>query len=113
MKVKLTPVTSFFVEIEGQKLGKFDKISEWEGLTKIASIGGCIIFESGIDSPFDNIFSEIFSKDKESAREFEVVKISPDLIPLPTEVIDNMRMPVGNLYRTPVEFGNANEKEDK
>jgi hypothetical protein len=113
MKVKLTPVTCFFVEIEGQKLGKFDKISEWEGLTKIASEDGCIIFESGIDSPFDNIFSEIFSKHKESAKEFDVIKITPDLIPLPTEVIDSIRMPVGHIYQTPVEFGNANKKGGK
>jgi hypothetical protein len=93
MKVKLTPVTSWLVEVEGKKLGRFDKVSEWEGLTKIESPKGTIIFESGTNTEFDDIFSQIFSGN--GYIECDVFKITPDLIPLPTEVIDNIRMPVG------------------
>jgi hypothetical protein len=93
MNVKLTPVMSYLVEIEGDELGRFDKVSEWEGMTKITSPKGTIIFESGTDITFDKIFSGIFSNDENTSKNFMIVKMSSNIIPSPAKVIDNIRMP--------------------
>jgi hypothetical protein len=82
MKVKLTPVISYLVEIEGNELGRFDKVSEWEGMTKITSPKGTIVFNNNNSSEFDNIFGKIFGQEEDNSKIFEIVKVSPDLIPL-------------------------------
>jgi len=43
LKVKVTPVVTYEIEIDGAKHSGFRKESEWEGMTKFSGDGGIVI----------------------------------------------------------------------
>lgn len=80
MKIKITPIDAFSVEIEGHDLGNFELKSQWQGMILLENKDGKQIvmepeFISTLHaSPFDKIFGG------DGSKKGMVIKASPDII---------------------------------
>ena len=78
LKIEITPIEKFEVKINGVSIGEFAAESTWEGMVKLRSQKG-IIIASDERNIVDKMFNGLFDHDKNAC--FEVVKISPSLVP--------------------------------
>ena len=87
MKVKIQQVNKFQVTVDGVVHEGFEKISAWNGMLEFSGPAGTIIVnEKEKGKGFAGTFLSIFGDDPTSDEiEFDVVKASPDLIPLKGE----------------------------
>lgn len=83
MEFEVTPIEFYEVSIDGQKIGRFEKESEWEGFIKLVSPKGQIIAYKGHESPFEHLFKGIFENlgDKGSGSGMQLVAMTPTLMP--------------------------------
>jgi len=92
MKVKIQQVNKFQVTVDGVVHEGFEKISAWNGMLEFSGPAGTIIVnekekEKEKGKGFAGTFLSIFGDGPTSDEiEFDVVKASPDLIPLKGEV---------------------------
>ena len=81
MKVNIKQVNKYEITVDGKKYTDFEKTGEWEGLIKFSGKHGEVMVSENRDD-CNNIFDDIFSSHKkEKTYEFEVIKITPDLVP--------------------------------
>ena len=82
MKVNIKQVNKYEITVNSKKYTDFEKTGEWEGLIKFSGKQGEVMVSENRDN-FNDIFGNIFgSDDKEKNHEFEVIKITPDLVPI-------------------------------
>jgi len=79
--VQIKPIEKYEVIIDGKNVGEFSKESSWEGMAKLRGAKGVIIINDD-PSLFEDIFAGIIGKVGGEPRTVEVVKISPDLVPI-------------------------------
>ena len=82
MKVKITQVNAYEIEIDGVVHKGFEKKGEIEDVASFKNSKGqsvlvCHDNESGMPAFFDRLFGQ-----DEKTKEFAVLRISPDLIPV-------------------------------
>lgn len=78
LKIEITPIEKFEVKINGESIGEFAAESTWDGMVKLRGQQG-IIIASAERNIVDKMFNGLFDNDKKAC--FEVVKISPSLVP--------------------------------
>ena len=82
LKAKITQANVYDIEINGVTHKGFEKVGELEGLTSLKNVEGqTVVVSIDGDRPVTKLFNEIFGKGQSD--EFDVIKMSPDLIPAP------------------------------
>ena len=81
MKVKIEQINKYKVTIGDKTYDTFEKAEEWEGMIKFTSPDGIIIVHQR--DVMADLFGGIFGgpKDNPKVAEFDVAKLSPQLIP--------------------------------
>jgi hypothetical protein len=79
IKVKLTPVDCFDVEVDGVKIGRFEQESKWCGMLELRNPKRGTIIVSDDSSFIDKMFGD------KSTIHCTAIKMSPDLIPTDKE----------------------------
>lgn len=78
IEIEITPIEMFEVKVNGISAGYFKEESSWEGFIKLSNELGKII---AIDNRtyVDSVFAMLGSQPEKN--KFEVIKMSPDIIP--------------------------------
>ena len=80
MKAELKLIERYEVTIDGKYLGEFKKESTWEGMSKLKGDNGVIVIDDSDCGMIESLFNGIFP---EGPKEHDIVKITPELIPMP------------------------------
>ena len=84
--VEITQVNSYNIKIGDKVHHGFHKTGEWEGMVKFQGPAGELVVFSK-EASFVNFFDNVFNTNKSEGekKSFTVARITPDLVPLPSE----------------------------
>jgi len=80
MKVKIKQVNAYEITIGNKTYMGFTKNDDWRGMISFTGLQGEIIVADN-KKPFSNLFAEMFTDNNDELCEFDIIQLSPDLMP--------------------------------